>query len=223
MPRGHPKRARLPVSARFLWGNAVTVLVLLVHPALRPGSINAAMANAARKLSGVTVVDLYADYPRFDIDVAREQQRLLEHDVVVIQFPIFWYATPALLKQWLDVVLEYGFAYGAGASGLRGKQVALAVTAGGRPRDYSPDGANAYRLEDFLLPLKRTAALCGMIALPPFMLQEATHIESESAQAHIQAYPALLKALRDETLDLRKLGTMDSIGHHNLLEVIGLD
>ena len=54
-------------------------------------------------MEGVTFVDLYAEYPRFEIDVDREQARLLAHDVIVFQNPLFWYSTPAILKEWQDL------------------------------------------------------------------------------------------------------------------------
>lgn len=90
------------------------LLVYYAHPGHRHSQVNRHMARAAERVAGITFVDLYAEYPRFDIDVEREQQRLLDHDVILFQFPVFWYSTPSLLKEWQDLVLEHGFAYGAG-------------------------------------------------------------------------------------------------------------
>ena len=59
------------------------------------------------------------------------QQRgcgLLDHDVVLFQFPLFWYSTPSILKEWQDLVLEHGFAYGAEGDALDGKRMMIAVT-----------------------------------------------------------------------------------------------
>ena len=71
------------------------------------------MAAAAREVPGITFIDLYAEYPRFDIDIDREQARLVEAGIILFQFPLFWYSTPSIIKVWQDLVLEHGFAYGS--------------------------------------------------------------------------------------------------------------
>ena len=90
----------------------INVLVLYAHPSHARSEVNRPMFEAACNIDGVTAVDLYGEYPTFNMNVPKEQQRLLEHDVIIFQFPLFWYSTPAILKEWQDLVLEYGFAYG---------------------------------------------------------------------------------------------------------------
>ena len=116
------------------------VLILFAHPALQRSRVNARLVRAVQDLPGVTVNDLYERYPDFLIDVPREQDLLVEHDVVVFQHPMYWYSSPALLKEWQDLVLEYGFAYGAGGTALEGKILLNAVTCGARQEVYSRDG-----------------------------------------------------------------------------------
>jgi putative NADPH-quinone reductase len=74
-----------------------TPLVYYAHPGHKYSHVNRYMARAAAAVDGVTFVDLYRDYPRFDINVNVEQQRLLDHDVVLFQFPLFWYSTPSII------------------------------------------------------------------------------------------------------------------------------
>ena len=93
-------------------GNMSKLIVYYAHPGHKHSHVNKHMARAAARIDGITFVDLYADYPRFDIDVNVEQQRLLDHDVILFQFPLFWYSTPSIVKEWQDLVLEHGFAYG---------------------------------------------------------------------------------------------------------------
>ena len=95
------------------------ILVLHAHPRSNASVVQRAMLRAIAGLDGVTLVDLYADYPDFDIDVAREQQRLLAHDVIVLQHPFYWYSSPAIIKEWQDLVLENGWAYGPGGTQAR--------------------------------------------------------------------------------------------------------
>lgn len=196
------------------------ILVLFAHPAQRKSSINVAMAANARALEGVTFVDLYAEYPRFSVDVDREQRRLMDHDLIVFQFPVFWYSTPALLKQWQDLVLEYGFAYGPNGKMLAGKRTLACVTTGGSRADYAEDGGNSRVVEQFLYPLERTATLCGMEYLPPFVLFSANHLDDDSAQQHIQSYPRLLTALRDDRFDLTGVRLLPSFGSSNLIDLV---
>lgn len=95
------------------------VLVLFAHPSQELSEVNRPMAEAVRDLDGITLVDLYADYADFQIDIDREQDRLLQHDVIVFQHPLYWYSTPAILKEWQDLVLEHGFACGTKGTALR--------------------------------------------------------------------------------------------------------
>src|SRR6516225_10847445 len=97
------------------------VLILFAHPALHKSRVNRRLIESVRGLDNVTINDLYEEYPTFDINVGREQELLLAHDVIVFQHPMYWYSSPAILKEWEDLVLEYGFAYGTGGTKLQGK------------------------------------------------------------------------------------------------------
>lgn len=146
------------------------VLVLFAHPTLDSSAANAPLFRLAQQTAGVTVIDLYAEYPKHHIDVEREQQRLLEHDVIIFQFPMFWYSTPALLKEWQDLVLEYGFAYGTEGTALKKKLFMCSLTAGGARDAYGRDGQNQFTITEFLRPLQQMASLCQMHYLPPLVL-----------------------------------------------------
>jgi len=179
------------------------VLVLFAHPRPDRSEVNVILTKAAERVDGVTVVDLYADYPTFEIDVDREQQRLLDHDVIVFQHPVYWYSCPALLKEWQDLVLEYGFAYGEGGTALAGKMLLNAVSAGARREVYCRDGGYKYELRAFFAPFEQTARLCRMRYLPPFTLYAAGHAEDEDRLGdHVRSYTTLLEALVNERLDL---------------------
>ena len=179
-----------------------SILVLFAHPAQHRSEAHVLMARVARGVAGVTFADLYAEYPRFEIDIDREQARLLAHDVIVFQHPVYWYSTPALLKEWQDLVLEYGLAYGPGGTELQGKLFLCAVTAGNPAEAYGPSGQNHFPLRTFLAPLELTAGLCGMTYLPPFALFATRRAAAGSALAlHAARYRRLLEALRDDRLD----------------------
>lgn len=179
-----------------------SILVLFAHPAQARSEAHALLARVARDTPGVTFADLYAEYPRFEIDIDAEQARLAAHDVLVFQHPVYWYSTPALLKEWQDLVLEYGWAYGRGGTALRGKIFLCAVTAGGPVEAYGAGGYNRFPLRVLLSPLEQTANLCGMTYLPPFALFAARRAAQGAALAlHAARYRRLLEALRDDRLD----------------------
>ena len=179
-----------------------SILVLFAHPAQHRSEAHTLLARVAGGVRGVTFADLYAEYPRFEIDIDREQARLAAHDVIVFQHPVYWYSTPALLKEWQDLVLEYGWAYGKDGTALAGKLFFCAVTAGGPRSAYGAEGYNRFPLRVLLSPLEQTANLCGMIYLPPFALFGARHAaEGATLALHAARYRRLLEALRDDRLD----------------------
>jgi putative NADPH-quinone reductase len=179
------------------------VLVLLAHPSLERSEVNRPMANALIGIDGVTAIDLYAEYPDFQIDIDREQQRLRTHDAVVFQHPLYWYSTPAILKEWQDLVLEYGFAYGSNGTALHGKIFFDALSAGGAELAYRAEGYNHFTIRELLYPLEQTALLCGMVYLAPFALfGSRTAVEEGRVDRHVSDWVRVLEALRDDRLDL---------------------
>ena len=112
------------------------------------------MTRAIDGLDGVTFHDLYRAYPGFTIDVAREQALLRDHDVIVFQHPFYWYSAPAILKEWQDLVLENGWAYGPGGTQLAGKALLSAISTGGSTEAYHHEGRNRFEVIELLAPLQ---------------------------------------------------------------------
>ena len=161
------------------------------------------MAESIDDLDGVTLVDLYAEYPDFQIDIDREQAQLLAHDVIVFQHPLYWYSTPAILKEWQDLVLEHGFAYGSEGTALHDKIFFNALTAGGLEAAYRAEGYNHFTIRELLHPIEQTAMLCGMTYLPPFALfGSRTAVEEGRVDRHIADWVGLLQAVRDNRIDI---------------------
>src|SRR5512145_2947646 len=120
------------------------ILILLAHPRLEKSRVNAALLRAVPRIPGITVRDLYEEYPDFGVDVKREKDLLLGHDIIVWHHPFFWYSSPPLLKAWIDTVLEVGWAYGPGGVALKGKVAFNAITSGGPREAYSHEGRNRF-------------------------------------------------------------------------------
>ena len=181
------------------------IIVLFAHPAYRRSKINRALRAAIEGLDGITVHDLYDCYPDFLIDVSREQQFCVEHDVIVYQHPFYWYSTPAILKEWQDLVLEHDWAYGSKGTALHGKIVFQALTGGGDATTYQKDGYNRFTIRDLTSPYQATANLCGMTWLPPFtVLGVHRGLPDHLVTHHAEDYRRTLIAIRDDHLDLEK-------------------
>jgi putative NADPH-quinone reductase len=179
------------------------ILILFAHPAQHRSEVNLPLIEASRTIEGVTVVDLYAEYPDYCIEIEREQQRLREHDIIIFMHPLYWYSTPAILKEWQDLVLEYGFAYGHDGTELHGKKLLCAITAGGSEDAYRAHGYNHYSIRELLRPIEQTATLCGMLYLPPYALfGSRTALEDGRVPDHLESWKKILRCLRDNQVDL---------------------
>ena len=169
------------------------ILILFAHPALHRSRINQAMLKQIAGMDNVTVNDLYEHYPDFFIDARKEQALLRDADLIVFQFPLYWYSAPPLLKLWQDVVLEKGFSYGSGGDALRGKDFMLAVSSGGQEAAYQPGGYHSFYFVEFLRPFIAMANLCGMRYCAPFVIQGGHDRSTEDIRLHAQAYQRLLQ------------------------------
>ncbi|MHC6529573.1 NAD(P)H-dependent oxidoreductase [Vibrio proteolyticus] len=190
------------------------ILVLYAHPSQRRSEVNTPLFDVAKQVEGVTTVDLYAEYPTFDIDIDKEQQRLVEHDVIIFQFPLYWYSTPSILKEWQDLVLEYGFAYGHDGAALHGKQFLCVLSAGGKAEAYQTDGYNHFTIRELLQPLEQMANLTGMQYLAPFALFGArTALDDNRIEEHVNKYRRLLNALVNGHLDTERASQLPKLTH----------
>ncbi len=198
-----------------------SILILYAHPSQGRSEVNQEMVHDVEGTAGVTLIDLYAEYPTFEIDIDREQGRLRSHDIIVFQFPLYWYSTPSILKEWQDLVLEYGFAYGSDGTALHGKVFLTAITTGGAEDAYSHEGYNHFPLRHLLSPLEQTANLCGMTYLPPFVLYGSrTAREHNHVAAHADRWVHVLDLLKADRLNLAKAAMAPTL--NDALETEGL-
>lgn len=172
--------------------SANPVLVIFAHPQRQRSRINRALLEAIRDLKGLTLVDLYEEYPDFLINVPREQKRLREHKLLIFQHPFYWYSSPPLLKEWLDTVLEYGFAYGEGGTALRGLDFLHVISTGAASSAYQASGYHGFTVTELLRPFEATALLCGWRYHQPLLLQGATSLTEADLQKAASSYRDLL-------------------------------
>lgn len=182
------------------------ILIIFAHPAAARSNINKGLRSAVEDLEGVTVNDLYAHYPDLMIDVQREQAMCEAHDIIVFQHPFYWYSSPAIIKQWFDLVLEHDWAYGSKGDALKNKLALQAITTGGDADTYTPTGINKFTIEQLTSPFKATVNLCKMQCLPPFVISGVHRgLAPEQVHNYAQQYRRAILALRDSKLDAAQL------------------
>ncbi|MGL4491092.1 MAG: NAD(P)H-dependent oxidoreductase [Rhizobiaceae bacterium] len=177
------------------------ILILFAHPRKSNSVVQKAMLESVQGLDNVTIHDLYAAYPDFLIDVRAEQALLLGHDIVVLQHPFYWYSSPAIVKEWLDLVLEYGWAYGTGGTQIAGKYLMTAISTGGAKEAYATKGLNRFDIDLMLTPFNQTAHLCGMGWLKPFVIHSGRGLDPTTLSGRAETYRELLVDLRDGRKD----------------------
>ena len=173
-------------------------LVLFAHPALEKSRVHRRLLARLPDHPDLTLNDLYERYPRLDVDVEREQALLEAHDTIVFQFPFYWYSTPPILKQWQDLVLEHGWAYGSEGTALEGKTVAVVLSTGGSAAAYCAEGHNRFTVRQLLAPLEQTVQLCGMRFLPPWVVFGTHGLTVPQIEAAAEAYHDLLLGLVED-------------------------
>lgn len=174
-----------------------TALVIFAHPAFERARVGAAMIAAVTVMPQVELRDLYELYPDFTIDVAAEQAALLRHDRIILQFPFYWFSAPALMKEWLDLVLTHGFAYGDKGTALRGKTLACAISTGGGEWAYrsKAKAPNRFSIDEFLRPFGQTAHICGMKFAEPFAIHGGALLDPADLAREAQRYSAYIDGI----------------------------
>ena len=185
------------------------ILVEFAHPAFQKSRINKQLVDAVKNMKGVTFNNLYENYPDFFIDVKREQQLLSTHDIIVWQHPFYWYSAPALLKEWMTLVLQHGWAYGRDGRQLEKKTVISVISTGGRREIYCREGRNHFTINEFLAPFKQSVNLCRMEYLPPFVVHGAHTMRDEEIPKFAEKYRKLLTLLQSVQLDKDKLSSVE--------------
>ncbi|MFQ5561148.1 MAG: NAD(P)H-dependent oxidoreductase [Nitrospinota bacterium] len=173
------------------------ILIVFAHPFPEKSRVNKAMIAKVRDLPGVTVSDLYEKYPDFHIDPSEEQKLLLKADFVILHHPTYWFSSPPIVKEWIFVVLEHGFAQGKGGEALRGKEFMLATSAAGPENSYKSTGFNKFTMEEFLRPFEQTARVCNMEYRQPFIVYGTPNLTTQEIDTHAEAYRSFLKLISE--------------------------
>lgn len=156
-----------------------------------PERLNYAYEQAAAFETGTT-----AD------DIAAEHEKLTRADHLVLQFPLWWYTVPAIMKGWLERVMSLGYAYGAGKmfdrGGLAGTRAMLSCTTHGLEASYGPDGWHG-PIEKSLHPVHQGLRFVGFDVLPTFVAYNVIRATDAERQAYLDAFAARVRGMDKET------------------------
>ncbi|WP_452232226.1 NAD(P)H-dependent oxidoreductase [Lacinutrix sp. MEBiC02595] len=172
------------------------ILILFSHPKFEKSRVNQALINHIKDKEHVTIHDLYEEYPDFNIDVTVEKELLNQHDIIIWHHPFYWYSCPPLMKQWIDMVLEFNWAYGPEGNALQGKICLNAITTGASKEVYCSEGYNSFTVKQFLRPFEQTAILCGMEYFPPFAVMGTHKLTDEALTDYKINYGKLIDLLQ---------------------------
>ena len=132
-------------------------LMILAHPEIEKSIGNKIISEQFANKKNTEVRHLNKLYPNFKINVKAEQTALLKADTIIFQFPLFWYSTPAILKEWIDQVFLYGFAVGADSYKLKNKKLIVSFTIGSPIKDYPKE-----IVQKITFPFRGLAKYCKM-------------------------------------------------------------
>ena len=135
----------------------------------------------------------------FSSDILAEMDKLFACDVLILQFPLWWFGLPAILKGWVDRVFAMGKIYGGGRwydkGVFAGKRAMLALATGGPAAAYAETGING-DIDKILFPINHgMLRFTGFDVLPPFIAWSAAHVDAGAREDYLKQYRGRLLTL----------------------------
>lgn len=142
------------------------------------------------------------EHDAFSPDIRAEIDKLLACDLLVLQFPLWWFSVPAILKGWIDRVLVNGVVYGKGrrfdTGGMKGKRAMIATTTGCYPEMMAPDGLLA-AFDINLWHLQHgTLAYSGFDVLPAFTAWSIHYTDEARRRRYLDEYAARMRRIDEQ-------------------------
>ncbi|HEY5125410.1 MAG TPA: NAD(P)H-dependent oxidoreductase [Ignavibacteria bacterium] len=137
--------------------------------------------------------EIYAfDNNGFAADINAEMEKIVWCDLLIFQFPIWWFSIPSILKGWIDRVLAMGFAYGGGRifdkGVFKGKKAMLSLTTGGPEKMFTKEGLFG-DIDMLLYPIHHGVfEFCGFEVIPPFIVYGVAHLDEENRKKYLDVY-----------------------------------
>ena len=188
------------------------ILILFAHPLYEKSRVNQILNQYIPDSEYITFHDLYEEYPEFEINIRKEQQLIREHDIIVWQHPMYWYSCPAMLKQWMDMVLHFRREKDLNFDELKGKAVFQVMSIGDQSQTFISQTPDTTPIMDYLLPFKRTVEYSNMLYLPPFLVRISKMNSIQDIHKKGEFYRYTLEAMISNfvsTAEMRNFPTMN--------------
>jgi NAD(P)H dehydrogenase (quinone) len=149
-------------------------------------------------------------------DIIAELDKIKRADLIIFNFPIYWFSMPAIMKGWFDRVFISGYCYGGARiydrGGLKDKKAMLAFSLGGQDHMFGP-GAVHGELETLLQPIQRgVLGYVGLTVLPPFVAFHVPYISQAAREDYLAQYREHLLTLDQRaSLEFPSLDDYDEI------------
>lgn len=128
-------------------------------------------------------------------DIQLEQEKIKWADLLIFQFPLWWFSVPAILKGWMDRVLAAGFAYDKEhqfkSAPLFGRKALVVVTTQAPESSYQKNGVNG-DIHSILYPITHSLHFIGWEVLEPFIAYEITTEDKKYRENHLNLYEQFL-------------------------------
>ncbi|WP_392563699.1 NAD(P)H-dependent oxidoreductase [Orbus wheelerorum] len=175
-------------------------LMIVGHPDLANSVANKTIVeNLKQKTNDLEIRHIQKLYPDYQINIKEEQQALLRHQSIILQYPMYWYNMPAIQKIWFDHVFTYQFAYGSQGNKLKNKQLLVSLTIGQTEDNFIQQDGNSI-IDNLLLPVQKSAQYAQMKYLDPVILYGISavtgHTKSETVEKALQHSQKLFQAIQ---------------------------
>ena len=188
--------------------------IIVAHP--KQDSFNMAMVATARKAlhnknktpletdvyqlakENSNVTGVYGLTRGNDLSIAHEQEKFKTSELTILQFPLYWFGMPGVLKNYIDQLFQPGFAYEPGkfdTSPLAdGRKLLISVTTQSTREDFSETGANG-PIDKILHPIHIAFRFAGYKILPPFVAYNIADKSAYERKAVLVEYSRYIQSI----------------------------
>lgn len=184
-------------------------LILISHPKLADSATQEFLKTAGKSQANVDFEYIDDLYKGTKIDVIQQQRQLTKYSRIIFQFPMYWYSSPASLKQYMDDVFTRKFVVADHL--LRNKELGIVVTLGDAEAEFQAGGGEHYTISELLRPFEAFANKAGMTYLKPFVVNQFGYLEEDQKELLLVNYLQYVSAEMPLNLDNREKWLVDRL------------
>lgn len=173
-------------------------LLIISHPDYQQSMGQQFLKESIKDESSITVHHLDSVYPNGNFSVGEEIKLLKKHDRIIFQFPLYWYSSPSLLKEWQDQVLS-----NINDKSLKNKEFGIVLSVGTSDKEYRPGGKIELTMEQILAPFQALAKYFEIQYLPHFPINQFAYMTEEKKAKLLIDYQYYLTGPSDTSLAAR--------------------